>query len=700
MMSNEINEMNLEEFNSLTEEEKKIALGILKQYAQDGKSELLDQLKQVDWEEIPVDIHTFLHEKKYLGNALYDGEGRFTLFPYWEEKLKEVFPTNTTTAYNNIVLTGAIGIGKSTFAVVCQLYLLYRLLCLKDPYQYYGMQPIDKITISFMNINLENAKGVALDKLNQMILASEWFLSHGEMRGVTNLVYHPGKHIELVAASSNNQIIGRALFCNFSDEINFMGVSNIERAKKKMIKLITQVDARMRSRFLRGTYLPTLNILASSKDSEQSFLEDYIKEKEENDSKTTLIVDEPQWVVDSRKDSKEKFYVAIGDKLLPNELLPLNPSLTLLSEYEGKGYKLRKVPIGYLEVFRQNLDEAICSIIGIATASTLKYFAGQKLVQAKTDTYRNPFNFDVIKVGNAKDDFSQYYHYFDLSTVDPDDMEKPLFIHIDHSLSNDKTGIAGVWIIGKDAALPAPDEAQASFSNEALDNLNSSINKDLHFKVAFSVSVEAPKGAQVSFSKTRAFIRWLTEKGFNIKGISMDTFQSANLKQDLISDGYNVTIQSVDRVQTEPGTSRKICLPYYFLRTILYECRIKLYKKCELLTEELLSLERKSDGHIDHPPKGSKDQADAVCGAAWLASHFSEEFAYEYGETLDLNVNINKANKNTLRKEEYIENFELELLNGQYIDPNSSKFREITRRNAKSEEDQVYLDIQDGFIII
>jgi hypothetical protein len=51
--------------------------------------------------------------------------------------------------------------------------MLYRLLCLKDPYNYYGMQSIDKLSISLMNITLENAKGVALDKMNQMILSSE-----------------------------------------------------------------------------------------------------------------------------------------------------------------------------------------------------------------------------------------------------------------------------------------------------------------------------------------------------------------------------------------------------------------------------------------------------------------------------------------------------------------------------------------------
>lgn len=208
-----------EKLKGLPEEERKVALEILKQYSESGKSELYDSLKYADYDEIPVDIHTFLHDKKYLGAALYDPDGRFTLFPYWETKLEEIFPDNITTKYNTIVLTGAIGLGKSTIAVICLLYLLYRLLCLKDPYLYYGLQPIDKISISLMNITLENAKGVALDKMNQMLLSSEWFMAHGEMKGISNLEYIPQKHIEVITASSNNQVIGRAIFCLDGDSV-------------------------------------------------------------------------------------------------------------------------------------------------------------------------------------------------------------------------------------------------------------------------------------------------------------------------------------------------------------------------------------------------------------------------------------------------------------------------------------------------
>lgn len=208
-----LKDINLKELDNLSEEERKAVLEILKQYSTNGSSEIYDELKYSDWTEIPVDINTFIHDKRYLGNALYDNEGKFTLYPYWEEKLKDIFPDNITTRYNTIILTGAIGLGKSTVAVICQLYLLYRLLCLKDPYLHYGMQPIDKITISLMNITIENAKGVALDKMNQMILSSEWFMAHGQMVGSTKLKYKPEKHIELIVASGNNQVIGRALFC-------------------------------------------------------------------------------------------------------------------------------------------------------------------------------------------------------------------------------------------------------------------------------------------------------------------------------------------------------------------------------------------------------------------------------------------------------------------------------------------------------
>lgn len=203
----------------LSEEEMKVAMQILKEISDKGSFEKLNELKYSDFDEVPVDITTFLHDRKYLGNGLYDPEGRFTIFPYWENVLKDIFPDNTTTKYNTLILTGAIGLGKTLIAVICLLYMLYRLLCLKDPYLYYGLQPIDKISISFLNITIENAHGVAGDKFNQLLLSSPWFMSHGKMIGISNLEYVPDKHIETVFGSSNNSIIGRAIFCLDGDTV-------------------------------------------------------------------------------------------------------------------------------------------------------------------------------------------------------------------------------------------------------------------------------------------------------------------------------------------------------------------------------------------------------------------------------------------------------------------------------------------------
>lgn len=649
--------------DELSDEEREYALSILADLSK-GNSSSYDDLKFSDFDERPVKIHEFLHNRMYLGNALYDSNGRFTLFPYWEKKLEEIFPDETTTRYNTVVLTGAIGLGKSTIAVICLLYMLYRLLCLRDPYLYYGMQPIDKISISLMNITLENAKGVAMDKMNQMILSSEWFMSHGKMTGISNFEYVPEKHIEVITASSNNQVIGRALFANFTDEVNFGLTNDVEKLKKKQKQLISQIDARMKSRFLRGTYLPTMNIIASSKNSDQSFLEDYINSKKKNESTTTLIVDEPQWVVDSRKDSKEHFYVAIGNKFLATELLPKNATKVLADEYRNKGYQILEVPIGYYENFQDNIDGALTDIAGIASASSLKFISGMRWNDIRETTYQNPFTQEIIEVGTAKDDITQYQEFFNMDNVPVSMLSMPLYIHLDMSTTGDKTGISGVWIAGKKPKI----EGEAS-------------SKELFFKVAFHISIKAPKGYEISFDKHRNFIRWLREKGFAIKGISCDTFQSAHLKQQLEADGFNVSIISVDRLDSET----KQCLPYAYFKSTIYERRLSIYNECTFLTEEVLGLERESDGHINHPEngtKGSKDASDAVCGALWNASQHADEFAFEYGELLEsaVETGTNANTTESLRKQIMID-MEQEL--NKMFDPITESDRKIVNDSDK-----------------
>lgn len=733
---------------------------------------------------------------------------------------------------------------NTQMAVLAMLYLLYRMLCLKDPYGYYGMMPIDKITFSLLNITIDTAKGVAWDKLQQLLQNSEWFMAHGSLNASRVApTWQPDKHIELIFGSSNNHVIGRALFCldgeteiltangvakikdlvnkpiqvwnlnnnnnkvlgpictvkptlttninyqisltdgsvinctadhlfklttgeykkakdltiddelaepklsyfefidniiqtrgqfglsnniyweghhiipkcfggtgnskhkdpniirllpeehyiahkllaeenpenkklvaafemmihpkgktkhyketscrlrkslqrtsnfsettlggkigmkiksiqkivlpeekqyydvvdsgdfhnfliktnssyiishncNMSDEVNFTAgnLKNIETQKKKLKKMIAQIDARMVSRFGKGTFLPTLNIIISSKDTEQSFLDDYIKRKE-HDNKT-LIIDEPQWTVRPDKGTPNDpgaFYVAVGGKMLAHELLPVDASEELVSSYRDKGYQMIKIPPIFRRDFETNLDQALMDIAGISSISAAKFLSGVRLKEAKTASYENPFTKDIIEVGDAPDDLLQYANFFDLSKVKPEDKSKPLFIHLDMSTGSkgkgDKTGIAGVWITGKTPTIPGQEDSLS-----------------LHYKLAFSVSIKAPKGYNISFIKNQNFIKWLREQGFAVKVVSADTYQSMPVLQGLNLAGFKTQIQSVDRVNSE-----KICEPYYYLKSAIYDRRVDIYDKCDLLTEELTNLEREASGKIEHPEGG------------------------------------------------------------------------------------------------
>ena len=450
--------------------------------------------------------------------------------------------------------------------------------------------------------------------------------------------------------------------------------------------MISQIDARMISRFAKGTYLPTVNIIASSKDSEQSFLESYIEMKRQNESKTTLIIDEPQWVVRNDKGSPDDpggFYVAVGNKFLAHELLPVDASEEMVDAYRAKGYSMLKVPPIYRESFEDNIDMALTDNAGISTSSSTKYISGIRLNQIKTDEYKNPFTKDVIEVGNAPDDYAQYSNFIDMSCVNPRDLARPLFIHLDMSLSGDKTGIAGTWITGKRPGVAGEENT----------------GRELEFKAAFSVSIKAPKGYQVSFEKTRNFIRWLRDRGFAVKCVSMDTYQSANMAQSLTSDGFKTQTLSVDRVDNvgiENGRPMRVCKPYAFFKSTIYERHLKLFRKCDLLTEEISSLERLSDGHIDHPKSGSKDQADALCGSLYTASQFAEEYAYDYGENLETSLDVSVENSDEYKKRQMILDFQNEL---------TQIYNEISLADdiidyQKRNEYQMYQDITEGIIIL
>lgn len=658
------NELENSIISQLTEREKEEVLKILTELSE-GTSISYDKLKYADYKEIPVDILTFIKDKKYLGNAWHTSEGKFKLFPAWEKYLTDIFPDNLTTNYNNIIFSGARGLGKSELAVTIGVYLLYRVMCLKDPRAALNLKPTEKIAFAFMNITEILAEEIGIAKFQATVQMSPWFMERGTMSGRVEPVWVPPDYINIIIGSQPRHVIGQPIFFAFFDEISFIANQDIDKQKAKAIDMIDTALGGMKTRFTNRGKNPTVLVLASSKRSDKSFLEEHMKKKIETEGDNTFIVDEPVWKIrPSSEYSGERFFVGQGNKFLASEVIPLGADI---KTYKDRGFKILEVPIEYKAKFLEDIDRALCDYAGVSSSELTKYISASRLSDIRNKNLKNLFVKDIIEVGNGPDDTVQYYDFIDMNLITDELKSLPLYIHLDMSISGDKTGISGVWIKGK----------KPSLNND---------RQELYYQLAFNVSIKAPKGHQVSFAKNREFIYWLKENEFNVKGISTDTYQNATLAQDLLANGFDYEIISVDRVSKD-----KICEPYAYLKNTIYEKRISIYDS-ELLTEELLGLERNGNsGKIDHPDGGrygSKDAADAMCGALWHASKHSEEYSFEFGESLDAAVDVSSELSEKDNKQQIIVDFEEELKRV------SDDFSRGLINNKK--EDDFYMDFGVG----
>ena len=774
--------INSEEFKSLTTEEQSAVFSVLKEMADNnGKSSTYNHLLYDDYSEIPVDIETFLTDDNYLGKAWKDASGKSKVYPFWMETLKKLFPTNIDTAYDTLLESGARGIGKSEVGCgAVGAYLMYRILCLKNPLEYYHLKPTEKICFAFMNIKKDLAKEIAIDKFQKTIQMSPWFMSRGRMTTFEGEPYWiPPNYISIIIGSQSDDVIGLPIFfcldgdtiikttngdeklsslvgkdiqvksidkagnevisehctvkptlktneeyqieledgtiikctpthrfmlkdgtykearclteedelysmgksylkinnicliilkeekqyydvinaypynnfliktnenyiCShncFQDEISFIRNQDIDKQKQKAKDMIDTAIGGMLTRFIHNGKNPTMLVVASSKRSEQSFMEEYIRTLSEGENKTKVyVVDKPVWEVKPKGTYGEGvFYVGLGNKFLSSIVIPYEDNDNL-DKYKEKGYRIIEVPQFFRAKFLEDIDRNLCDIAGISVTSSSKYMSAQLVSEVINPEYKNPFP-DIIETGNGKDDLAQYKQFFNMDNVPKELMRKPLFVHLDMSISGDMTGIAGVWILGKKVTT------------------DGNPSKDLSFRLAFSTSIKAPKGYQISFEKNRNFIRWLKEVGFNIKKISYDTFQSYDTGQQLKAEGFDCMILSVDRVDQD-----KICKPYQYIKSAISEKRFVMYKS-DRLFDEFIDVERNiNSGKVDHTRNGHKDVLDAVTGSTFVASSFAEQYAYDYGEDLKTMIEFN-TNKDSSIQEQMTVDFEEALKN-------------------------------------
>ena len=98
-------------------------------------------------------------------------------------------------------MSGARGLGKSEIAVTCGLYIMYRVMCLRSPLEYFNLKPTEKIAFAFMNITEALAYDIGVSKFQATVQLSPWFMKRGTMSGRSEIVWNPPDFINIIIGS-------------------------------------------------------------------------------------------------------------------------------------------------------------------------------------------------------------------------------------------------------------------------------------------------------------------------------------------------------------------------------------------------------------------------------------------------------------------------------------------------------------------
>ena len=147
--------------------------------------DFLEILKNNNFKETPVDAITFVEGKNFLGQPplsqiQYDIIEAMSQI-YKKEDLIDLMGQEEGSRYykkytkNEVILQLGKGSGKDFTSTVACAYIVYKLLCLKDPAKYFGKPSGDAIDIINVAINAQQAKNVFFKGFKTKIEKSPWF---------------------------------------------------------------------------------------------------------------------------------------------------------------------------------------------------------------------------------------------------------------------------------------------------------------------------------------------------------------------------------------------------------------------------------------------------------------------------------------------------------------------------------------------
>jgi hypothetical protein len=537
-------------------------------------NDFIEVLKEQQFEEIPVDVKTFVESSDYLGQPTlsaiqYDIVEAMSQI-YKKEDLQELYGAVEGARYyekytkNEIILQLGKGSGKDFTSTVACAYIVYKLLCLKDPARYFGKPSGDAIDLINVAINAQQAKNVFFKGFKTKIEKSPWFA--GKYNAKADSVEFDKSITVYSGHSERESHEGLNLLLAVLDEISGFAseVGTGNEQGKTADNIYKAFRGSVDSRFPDLGKVVLLSFPRYQGDFISKRYEDVIMEKESIEKKHTFIMNEDL----PHNDSNNQFEITweedqIISYKVPRVLAFKRPTWEVNPTRKIDDFKL---------AFYTDLGDAMMRFACVPTYASDAFFKQKEKLEKCMNT-RNPI-----------DSFKRFEETF------KPDPEKMYYIHADLAQKHDKCAVAiahvDKWV-------------------------NIQVIKDYE-QVAPIVVVDAvvwwePRSeGPVNLSEVKQWIINLRREGFNIGMVSFDRWQSFDIQNELQAVGIRTETVSVAKKHYED------------LAMMIYEERVAI-PMIPLLLEEMSELKIMKGNRVDHPRKKSKDLADAVCGAVFGA---------------------------------------------------------------------------------
>jgi hypothetical protein len=586
--------------------------------------EFLEVLKDSNFDETPVDAKTFVEGEDYLGQpplseVQYDIVEAMSQI-YKLEDLVNLMGQEEGTRYykkytkNEIILQLGKGSGKDFTSTVACSYIVYKLLCLKDPARYFGKPGGDAIDIINVAINAQQAKNVFFKGFKSKIERSPWFAgkfyAKAESIEFDKAITVYSGHSERESHEGLNLIL--AVLDEISGFAQEIGGGNDQG--KTADNIYKAFRASVDSRFPDLGKVALLSFPRFPGDFISQRYDSVIAEKESIQKKHTFIIN-PELPEEAEGNSLQiewdediiTSYKYPGVFALKRPTWVVNPTRTI------DDFKL---------AFYTDIGDAMQRFACVPTFASDAFFKQREKVRACM-TIRNP-------IDSSK-------RFDETFTPDPN---KKYFVHADLAQKHDKCAVA-IAHVEKWVSVQVMKDYEQVVPMVIVDAV-----------VYWEPKVEGP----VNLSEVKQWIQNLRRQGFDIGMVSFDRWQSFDIQNELKSVGIRTETVSVAKKHYED------------MAMLMYEERLAM-PAIELLFEELTELKIMKNNRVDHPRKSSKDLADAVCGAIFGAiSHTVKDnnseveihtFRDRSKRTEDLPNNVIQYKPMPKEVEEYLQGYDL-----------------------------------------